>query len=67
MIRASSSGDHLDCFLAGDSAVCAGCNRLVGIEAGTLLAERGGTDVPDVGGETGMGGTAGAEGTTLDG
>lgn len=34
MIRASSSGDHLDCFLAGDSAVWAGCRRFAGTETG---------------------------------
>lgn len=28
MIRESSSGDHLDCFLAGDSEVCDGWRRL---------------------------------------
>lgn len=28
MIKASSSGDHLLCFLAGDSATCGGMARL---------------------------------------
>ena len=32
MIRASSSADHLDCFLAGDSSEWDGCGRLVGTE-----------------------------------
>lgn len=37
MIKASSSGDHLDCFLAGDSAVCAGCNRFAEPDGPVLI------------------------------
>ena len=37
MMRASSSGDHLDCFLAGDSAVCADCRRLAAPDGPVLL------------------------------
>lgn len=68
MINASSSGDHLDCFLAGDSAVWAGCKRLAGTEAGILVIDGGGADGPDTGDDAiDMGGSAGPEGTTLDG
>lgn len=68
MINASSSGDHLDCFLAGDSAVWAGCKRLAGTEAGILVMDGGGTDGPETGDDAiDMGGSAGPEGTTLDG
>ena len=68
MINASSSGDHLDCFLAGDSAVWAGCSRLAGMEAGILVMDGGGTDGPDTGDDAiDMGGCTGPEGTTLDG
>lgn len=37
MIRASSSGDHLDCFLAGDSDVCEGCRRLAAPDGPDLV------------------------------
>ena len=60
MIKASSSGDHLDCFFAGDSAGCADRSLFAGIDgaiagavgaieigAGTdvALARMGGIDV----------------------
>lgn len=58
----------MDCFLAGDSAVWAGCRRLAGTEAGILLMDGGGTDGPDTGDDaTNMGGRTGPVGTTLDG
>lgn len=53
MINASSSGDHFDCFFAGDSAVWAGWRRFVGTD-GEILAERGGSEAK------GAGATAGA-------
>lgn len=37
MMRASSSGDHLDCFLAGDSAVWEGCRRLAAPDGPVLI------------------------------
>jgi hypothetical protein len=53
MMSASSSGDHFDCFLAGDSAVWAGCRRLAGTDAGAL-AVRGGADGKGVEAATGI-------------
>ena len=46
MIKASSSGDHLDCFFAGDSAVCEGCKRLAA-PVGPVL-DKGGMAVIEV-------------------
>lgn len=52
MIFASSSGDHLDCFLAGDSPGCVPESRFVGI----VPAAAGGAASPTAGAMT-AGGT----------
>ena len=55
IIKASSSEDHFDCFLAGDSAGCAGWRRFAGTE-GETLAERGGNEAKVAAGAAGGGG-----------
>lgn len=69
MIRASSSGDHLDCFLAGDSAVWAGWRRLAGTVAGILDVSwgTGGTEDKDAGAATGNVGATEGGGIALGG
>lgn len=52
IINASSSGDHFDCFFAGDSDEWAGWIRLAGTD-GDTLAERGGNEVKGAGAATG--------------
>lgn len=67
IINASSSGDHFDCFLAGDSEMGAGRRRLAGTD-GRTLAVAGGNGATVVGvawavigavtGKSGLGGKA---------
>lgn len=47
IIKASSSGDHFDCFLAGGSATWGGRSRLPVTGAGGLVVGR--TDAPGAG------------------
>lgn len=67
MIKASSSGDHFDCFLAGDSAVCAGCSRFAGTPGPVLV--KGGGAVTGAGPVVKIGGAVpgGGPGTDLGG
>ena len=66
IINASSSGDHLDCFLAGDSAAWPEWRRLAGTEL-DVLTGKGVTVGTGFGAGTDIAGAMGAGGSGFGG